>query len=79
MRGIPHWLIWDTKEMLDCFGFPWFQVCEADVFGFQFSHCVLQAPGEAEAKLACMLRRGEIDAILTDDSDVVVFGATMLL
>ncbi|KAF4607635.1 hypothetical protein EYR38_001708 [Pleurotus pulmonarius] len=39
-------------------------------FGF-YHH---QAPGEAEAELAELNRRQYIDAILTEDSDVVVFG-----
>ncbi|KIP01684.1 hypothetical protein PHLGIDRAFT_80251 [Phlebiopsis gigantea 11061_1 CR5-6] len=40
-------------------------------FGFH----VHDAPGEAEAELAAMNRAGAIDAVLTDDSDVLVFGA----
>ncbi|RDB24486.1 hypothetical protein Hypma_008531 [Hypsizygus marmoreus] len=42
-----------------------------DAFGF-FVH---QAPGEAEAELAKLNRLGMIDAIITDDSDTLVFGA----
>ena len=34
-----------------------------------------QAPGEAEAELAAMNRAGVVDAVLTDDSDILVFGA----
>ncbi|KAK7025857.1 PIN domain-like protein [Favolaschia claudopus] len=40
-------------------------------FGFHFH----QAPGEAEAELAHLNRIGEIDAVLTDDSDAALFGA----
>lgn len=37
------------------------------------------APGEAEAELARMSRAGLIDAVLSDDSDALVFGATAVL
>ncbi|ODO03480.1 hypothetical protein L198_02327 [Cryptococcus wingfieldii CBS 7118] len=37
------------------------------------------APGEAEAELAVMNRQGKIDAILSDDADALLFGATCLL
>ncbi|KAL0578112.1 hypothetical protein V5O48_003891 [Marasmius crinis-equi] len=40
-------------------------------FGYHFH----QAPGEAEAELAFLNTEGHIDAILTEDSDVFVFGA----
>ncbi|KIP01341.1 hypothetical protein PHLGIDRAFT_53692, partial [Phlebiopsis gigantea 11061_1 CR5-6] len=43
----------------------------AQAFGF-FEHT---APGEAEAELAEMNRIGTIDAVLTDDIDVLAFGA----
>jgi Holliday junction resolvase YEN1 len=38
-----------------------------------------QAPGEAEAELASMSRLGIVDAIITEDSDAIVFGATTIL
>ncbi|KAK4701792.1 holliday junction resolvase GEN1/YEN1, partial [Phenoliferia sp. Uapishka_3] len=38
-----------------------------------------RAPGEAEAELAAVLRRGELDAILTDDSDALAFGAHTII
>ncbi|KAJ9112695.1 hypothetical protein QFC22_006197 [Naganishia vaughanmartiniae] len=37
------------------------------------------APGEAEAELACINQQGLIDAVLTDDVDALVFGATCVL
>lgn len=37
------------------------------------------APGEAEAELAERCKRGEIDAVLTDDADALVFGAPVLV
>lgn len=40
---------------------------------------MLQAPGEAEAELAKMNQEGIISAVLTDDSDCVVFGAVAVL
>jgi Holliday junction resolvase YEN1 len=39
----------------------------------------LQAPGEAEAELAQLSATGAIDAIITDDSDAFVFGATQVI
>jgi 5'-3' exonuclease len=39
----------------------------------------MQAPGEAEAELASMNTHHIIDAVLTDDSDVFVFGAQTVL
>lgn len=38
-----------------------------------------QAPGEAEAELAAMNMAGEVDAILTSDSDAFIFGAKHVL
>ncbi|SCV72573.1 BQ2448_4110 [Microbotryum intermedium] len=37
------------------------------------------APGEAEAELAAMAIRGEIDAVLTDDIDALIFGAPLVI
>ncbi|MCO5598608.1 hypothetical protein L7F22_052705 [Adiantum nelumboides] len=42
-----------------------------EAFGF----VILQAPGEAEAELSDLNKRGLIDAILSDDSDCFLFGA----
>ncbi|KAF4586433.1 XPG/Rad2 endonuclease [Pleurotus pulmonarius] len=44
-------------------------------FGFH-SH---QAPGEAEAELAHLNHIGAVDAVMTNDSDVLVFGATTII
>ncbi|KAL4243368.1 XPG/Rad2 endonuclease, partial [Abortiporus biennis] len=38
-----------------------------------------QAPGEAEAELAMLNKIGVIDAVMTEDSDVFVFGARTVL
>jgi Holliday junction resolvase YEN1 len=40
---------------------------------------MVQAPGEAEAELAHLNRVGLIDAVLTDDGDAFVFGATHII
>jgi len=78
MRGTPHWLVRDMQEMLECFRFSWLQVRFARQ-RYHFLILFLQAPGEAEAELAWLSRCGNIDAILTDDSDVAVFGATSII
>ncbi|KAN0064834.1 hypothetical protein ACQY0O_001891 [Thecaphora frezii] len=44
-------------------------------FGFQYTI----APGEAEAELAWLNRHGCIDAVMTDDVDVFVFGANTVI
>ena len=38
-----------------------------------------QAPTEAEAQLAAMYKAHGIDTILTDDSDVVLFGGQTII
>lgn len=38
----------------------------------------VDAPGEAEAQLACMNEQDLIDAVLSDDSDALIFGAQTL-
>ena len=40
---------------------------------------VVEARGEAEAECALLNRLGVVDAVLTDDSDAFVFGATQLI
>ncbi|KAG2338258.1 PIN domain-like protein [Suillus weaverae] len=40
---------------------------------------ILDAAGEAEAQLALMNRAGIIDTVMTDDSDIFVFGAKTVL
>ncbi|KAJ6533689.1 PIN domain-like protein [Mycena capillaripes] len=65
IRGNDHPLTESFKLMLDGFGFRW-----------------LVAPGEAEATLSRMTASGipvRVDAILTDDSDAFVFGASVVL
>lgn len=44
-------------------------------FGFEWR----TAPGEAEAELAYLNRIGVIDAVLSDDVDTILFGATMVI
>ncbi|KAF4604507.1 hypothetical protein EYR40_003281 [Pleurotus pulmonarius] len=46
-----------------------------EAFGFEWR----TAPGEAEAELAYLNRAGVIDAVLSDDVDTFLFGATMVI
>ncbi|KAJ7935691.1 PIN domain-like protein [Mycena leptocephala] len=65
ISGNNHWLATSFQQMLDGFGFQW-----------------ITARGEAEATLSEMTTRGvpvRVDAILTDDSDSFVFGASVVL
>ncbi|KAI4520467.1 PIN domain-like protein, partial [Schizophyllum commune Loenen D] len=50
-------------------------ICLAEAFNF--SHH--QAPGDAEAELAYLASEGLVDAVLTADSDTLLFGAKILL
>lgn len=38
-----------------------------------------QAPSEAEAELAAMNVHGVIDAVMTEDSDILIFGAPCII
>ncbi|KAF8223227.1 PIN domain-like protein [Tricholoma matsutake] len=58
VHGTQHWLARDMQEMLDCFGIPWVNI---GTWG-----------GRGGASLD--VERGLIDAILTDDSNIFVFG-----
>ncbi|KAJ7222436.1 PIN domain-like protein [Mycena pura] len=65
IRRNDHWLTGHFQQMLNAFGYLW-----------------IVAPGEAEATLAVMTTDGvpvRVDAILTDDSDSFVFGASTVL
>jgi Holliday junction resolvase YEN1 len=79
VRGTQHWLARDTQEMLECFGIPWVNVGRSSHYFHAVFLICLQARGEAEAELAWMSREGLIDAVLTDDSDIFVFGASTIL
>ncbi|TKY89286.1 hypothetical protein EX895_001817 [Sporisorium graminicola] len=52
---------------------PFTQLIEA--FGYQWQ----RAPGEAEAELAYLNLAGFVDAVLTDDSDALLFGTQVLV
>lgn len=39
----------------------------------------MKALGEAEAELAFLNRTGVVDAVMTDDVDALVFGATTIV
>ncbi|KAG1863922.1 PIN domain-like protein [Suillus tomentosus] len=46
-----------------------------ELFGFHWT----EAPSEAEAELAAMNVHGVIDAVMTEDSDILVFGAPCII
>lgn len=77
-----HDLSKSFKELLDAFGIEWREVrihftviLEINVHIRPFQ----QAAGEAEAELAYLNRTGVIDAVMTDDVDAFVFGATTVI
>ena len=46
---------------------------------FSFSAEFIVAPYEADAQMAYLALRGHVDAVLSDDSDLLVFGAPVLI
>ena len=40
---------------------------------------VIQAPGEAEAQCSYMCAKGKVDAVCTEDTDCLVFGASIMV
>lgn len=40
---------------------------------------VIQAPGEAEAQASIMCKTGKVDAVCTEDTDCLVFGACTMI
>lgn len=79
VSGKDHWMISGMQEIIEAFGFEWRMVSVNLHVCKLFIHSVHKAPGEAEAELAYLNRIGVIDAIITDDVDTFLFGATMLI
>lgn len=75
-----HGLTQDMKELLGAFGMEWRMVMNISLpyrpLTRFFNH---QALGEAEAELAYLNQKGHIDAILTDDCDVLIFGGRTII
>jgi hypothetical protein len=68
--------------MLNGFGFEWIDVCVSLPHLSLLANVQIPGSREAEATLAAMTAIGiplRIDAILTDDSDSFVFGASVVL
>jgi Holliday junction resolvase YEN1 len=80
VRHAPSWIEGRFKLLIDAFGFYCHQVWR---LSFSLSNpaepSTFQAPGEAEAELAQLNAAGIIDAVLTDDSDALLFGATHVI
>ena len=72
-------MISGMQEIIEAFGFEWRMVRHPLPDTLLCSFLAFQAPGEAEAELAYLNRIGVIDAIITDDVDTFLFGATMLI
>ncbi|KAK0217977.1 PIN domain-like protein, partial [Armillaria fumosa] len=56
------WLTTDFKELLEGFGFPYWD-----------------APGKAEAELALLSNKGQIDVVMSEDFDAMLFGAQQVM
>ncbi|THV04509.1 hypothetical protein K435DRAFT_850772 [Dendrothele bispora CBS 962.96] len=77
----PHWMTKRSQEILQAFGYHYYMVCAyallfllSILMSFAHRHLVKQ-----KAELAYLNRSHCIDAVLTDDSDVLVFGATWVI
>ena len=79
VRSKPHWLTEDFKKFISMFGFHYYTVYPfISIFSISEGH-INQAPGEAEAELALLNRVNLIDAVMTDDGDTFIFGATCVI
>ncbi|KAG1874322.1 PIN domain-like protein, partial [Suillus subluteus] len=79
VRSSPHWLTHDFQRMLELFSFHWTEVCSLPLMMSLFSPVSYQAPSEAEAELAAMNVHGIIHAVMTEDSDILIFGALCII
>lgn len=82
ITGKQHWLVDGMKNIINAFGFEWRQVLiYIPLVNASYANPILslQAPGEAEAELAYLNRINAIDAILSDDVDTFLFGATVVV
>ncbi|KAG6908152.1 hypothetical protein DXG01_005913 [Tephrocybe rancida] len=59
----PRWLVAAFKELLTCLAISWVDV----------------APGDAEAELAFMSKSNQLDVVMAQDSNIVLFGARVML
>lgn len=76
----PLWIIENVKSLVKAFGFHSHDVRTIETSSQNSNTKIYnQAPGEAEAELAKMNALGFIDAVITDDSDAVVFGAQCII
>ncbi|KAJ7919447.1 hypothetical protein B0H13DRAFT_2320430 [Mycena leptocephala] len=78
----PPWLVQHLKTMITAFGFYFYDVSRRNMFKSFLIFGLLikgQAPGEAEAELAQLNENGEIDGIITEDSDAFLFGAQCVI
>jgi 5'-3' exonuclease len=79
IRHSPHWLTCDFQRMLELFGFQWTEVSFAHLTSRDCCLTTPQAPSEAEAELAAMNTHSVIDAVMTEDSDILIFGAVCVI
>lgn len=73
-----HWMVAPTICLANAFNFPYHQV-RGMLKEYKRLLTLLQAPGDAEAELAYLASEGLIDAVLTADSDTLLYGAKVLL
>jgi Holliday junction resolvase YEN1 len=79
ISGEKHWLVDSMKGIIQAFGFEWRMVRSRISFTSRCPANHSKAPGEAEAELAYLNSIGIIDAVLSDDVDSFLFGATMVV
>ncbi|CAG7851051.1 SubName: Full=Related to DNA repair endonuclease rad2 {ECO:0000313/EMBL:CCA73914.1} [Serendipita indica DSM 11827] len=78
VMGAQHGLTSSFKRMIEAYGFEHHQASRTLTYKQPLTR-YLKAPGEAEAELAYLNRIGIIDAVLSDDVDNFLFGATLVM
>ncbi|KAG6906737.1 hypothetical protein DXG01_012317 [Tephrocybe rancida] len=75
----PRWLVAAFKELLTCLAISWLDVVFASSLHQLLFSPKPQAPGDAEAELAFMSKSNQLDVVMAQDSNIVLFGARVVL
>lgn len=78
VKSTPHALMLAYQQLIRDAGFITYVVSTLCILTWDIDICQ-QAPGEAEAELSQLNARGEIDAVMSDDADTFIFGATHVI
>jgi Holliday junction resolvase YEN1 len=78
VRRQPIWMMELAIELVKIFGYQIHHVSLPYSPVIQWLKCTVKAPGEAEAELASLNRKGYIHGVISSDSDAVLFGTPLL-